>query len=252
MKNNYKKIIPCLDMFNARVVKGIKFTDLKDAGDPVEIAKAYEKNGADELCFLDIAATTEGRKTMLELAAKVAKAVNIPLTVGGGIATLEDAKKLINAGVAKVSINSAAVKNPSLIDELSSNLGKERVVVAIDITKVGDKFHVLINGGKTDSKVELSAWAKEVEKRGAGSILLTSLDRDGTKEGYDLESLKLVLDSVKIPVIASGGAGTMEDMRAALELGASAALGASVFHFGEIKIPELKKYLKENGIKVML
>lgn len=250
--SEYKKVIPCLDMKDGRVVKGIKFVDLKDAGDPVETAKKYCEMGADELCFLDISATNENRKTTIDIASKVAKAINIPLTVGGGIKTIEDIEALLNAGISKVSINSAAVKNPNLIKQATEKFGKDKVVVAIDVTKEDGKYFVLTHGGEVNTKKDAILWAKEAESLGASALLPTSLDKDGMKDGYDLELLKELRKAVKIPLIASGGAGELIHFKDAILSGADAVLAASVFHFGEIEIPELKKYLLDNGIKVKL
>lgn len=239
-------------MKNGRVVKGIQFTNLKDAGDPVETAKKYSQMGADELCFLDISATNENRKTMIDVVEKVVKAIDIPLTVGGGIKNLDDMKALFDAGCDKISINSAVVANPDLIQKASSHFGKNKIIIAIDVTKEEDKYYVLTHGGEINTKKDALIWAKEVENLGAASILPTSLDKDGTKSGYDLELINLLSKTVNIPIIASGGAGKMSDFKDAILNGADSVLAASVFHFGEIKINELKKYLFENGIKVKL
>jgi len=252
------KVIPCLDMKDGRVVKGIKFVNLRDARDPVEAAAAYCREGADELAFLDIAATVEGRPTNLEWVKKVRKAATVPFTVGGGIRNIADMKKLLDLGVDKVSINTAAVKNPDLIKEASRTFGKEKVVVAIDGKKnpPGSKLprlEVVIRGGMEGTGLDIVEWAKKVEKLGAGEILLTSKDADGTKEGYDLEMTKAVAEAVSIPVTASGGAGKLEHLYEAVVTGkASAVLCASVFHFGEITIPQAKKYLAEKGIPVRI
>ena len=250
----YKRIIPCLDVNNGRVVKGVKFVDLKDAGDPVEIAKVYDKSGADELVFLDITATHEGRGTVLDMVSRVAAAVSIPFIVGGGIKSVEDFEAVLNAGAAKASLGSAAVRNPDLINQVAEKFGSERLVAAIDGKRQADgTYHVVIDGGRTDSGIDALEWAKDAEKRGAGEILLTSMDCDGMKAGYDNELTSLVAENVGIPVIASGGAGTMEHFYETLTVGkASAALAASLFHFKEVEIPELKKYLSEKGINVRL
>lgn len=246
-----KRIIPCLDVNNGRVVKGINFTNLIDAGDPVEVAKIYNVAGADELCFLDISASHQGRDTIVDVVAKVAKELFIPLSVGGGIRKTDDINKLLSVGCDKVSINSAAINNPNLIDESAKKFGSQCIVVAIDAKEVStNKYHVFINGGRVDTRIDVFKWAKEVQNRGAGEILLTSMNKDGTKSGYDLTLTKNVSISLNIPVIASGGAGNMKHIKDVFDVGADAALAASIFHFGEIKIPELKKYLQKNGIGV--
>ena len=252
------KVIPCLDIKDGRVVKGIKFVNLRDARDPVEAATAYCREGADELAFLDIAATVEGRGTRLEWVKKVRKAATVPFTVGGGIRDIADMKALFDLGVDKVSINTAAVRKPELIEEASRKFGKERVVVAIDGKKnpSGSKLprlEVVVSGGMEGTGLDIVEWAKKVESLGAGEILLTSKDADGTKEGYDLEMTKAVAEAVKIPVTASGGAGKLEHLYEAVVTGkASAVLCASVFHFGEISIPQAKRYLADRGISVRL
>ncbi|MEG1641529.1 MAG: imidazole glycerol phosphate synthase subunit HisF [Synergistaceae bacterium] len=252
MNNQKCKIIPCLDIKEGRVVKGIKFVDVKDAGDPVECAKAYQEAGANELVFLDITATNDARKTVTELVSKVASQVTIPFAVGGGISTLEDVEKVLNAGADKISINSAGVKTPQLLKKASEKFGSEKIISAIDVTKTGEnKWEVLIAGGQKATGLDLIEWAKEVEKLGVGEILLTSMDKDGTKSGYDIEATKAVAEAVKIPVTASGGAGTYEDFYEAVHTAkASAVLAASLFHFNEISIPKLKEYLREKGIEV--
>ncbi len=250
------KIIPCLDIKEGRVVKGVNFVNLKDARDPVEAAQAYCQQGADELVFLDIFATVQNRKTRLEWVKKVCDVVTVPFAVGGGISSIEDMKALIDMGVDKVSINTAAVKTPDLIKEASKKFGKKRLVVAIDGRKnpKGSKLprlEVVVKSGSESTGMDIVEWAKQVEKLGAGEILLTSKDADGTKAGYDLEMTRAVAEAVKIPVTASGGAGTLEHLYQAVAIGkASAVLAASVFHFGEITIPQAKKYLKERGIPV--
>ncbi len=252
MNKVFKRIIPCLDVEKGRVVKGVNFVGLIDAGDPVEIAKRYSEEGADELTFLDIAASYEKRSTTVDMVEKVAKEIAIPLTVGGGVQKLEDIEKLLSVGCSKVSINSAAVNNPKFINEAAARFGSERIVVAIDVKKVDGSWGVYINGGRIDTGINVLIWAKELEERGAGEILLTSMDCDGTKNGYDLEVTSLVGKALKIPVIASGGAGTMEHIRDAFNHHANAALAASVFHFQEIKILDLKRYLRNEGIAVHL
>jgi len=246
-----KRVIPCLDIKNGRVVKGVNFVGLKDAGDPVEIAKRYNQEGADEIAFLDITATHENRDTILHILEDVAKEVFIPLTVGGGVRKLDDIYSLLNTGCDKVSINSSAIKNPTLIDEASKRFGSSTIVVAIDAKRVGSSWNVFINGGRVDTGIDAIKWAKEVQERGAGEILLTSMDAEGTKNGYDIELNKKVYQSTKIPLIASGGAGTKEHILEAFEF-ADAALAASIFHFQEVEIMELKKYLSINGIEVRL
>lgn len=249
-----KRIIPCLDVNAGRVVKGVNFVDLKDAGDPVEIAKAYDKAGADELVFLDITATNEKRQTTVEMVRKVAKQVFIPFTVGGGIKSIEDMKTLLSAGADKIAINSAAVKNPDLINQSSEYFGSQCIVVAIDAKYVDNDFYVFINAGKLNTGIKLIDWAKEVEKRGAGEILLTSMDADGTQNGFDLKMTKLVSENVKISVIASGGAGANPQHFTDVfqEGSADAALAASIFHFNTLSIGDLKKNLKEHNIEVRI
>lgn len=245
-----KRIIPCLDVKNGQTVKGINFENLRYAGDPVELAKKYSQQGADELVFLDITATNEKRKTIVELVERVAKNVFIPFTVGGGINSVEDIKAILQAGADKVSINSAAVKNPELINECVNYFGSQCIVIAIDAKKIGDKYKVHINAGKKDTGIDLIDWAKEVEKRGAGEILLTSMDFDGTQKGFDIEMNKLVSKAVKIPTIASGGAGpNSEHFRDVFEkTEVDAALAASIFHFDTLPIKTLKADLEKFGI----
>lgn len=248
-----KRIIPCLDIKNGRTVKGVNFVNLIDAGDPVALAKQYAEVGADELVFLDISATLEGRKTMLEMVLKVAAQVNIPFTVGGGISTVEDVDALLHSGADKVSINSSAIKRPILINELSQKFGSQCVVVAIDAKQIDGKWVVHLAGGTIPTELELFDWAKEVELRGAGEILFTSMDNDGTKEGFANEALAKLSALVNIPIIASGGAGSVQHFVDTFVKGKSdAALAASVFHFGEIPIPTLKQELKNNTIEVRL
>ena len=248
-----KRIIPCLDIKNGRTVKGVNFVNLIDAGDPVALAKQYAEVGADELVFLDISATLEGRKTMLEMVLKVAAQVNIPFTVGGGISTVEDVDALLHCGADKVSINSSAIKRPVLINELSKKFGSQCVVVAIDAKQIDGKWVVHLAGGTIPTELDLFDWAKEVEQRGAGEILFTSMDNDGTKEGFANEALAKLSALVNIPIIASGGAGSVQHFVDTFVKGKSdAALAASVFHFGEIPIPTLKQELKNNTIEVRL
>ena len=253
MSSFAKRIIPCLDVNNGRVVKGVNFVGLRDAGDPVEVAKRYNAEGADEITFLDITASHENRGTIVDIVEKVAKEVFIPLTVGGGIRTLEDIYALLNVGCDKVSINSSAVSNPGFINESSKRFGSQCIVVAIDVKRVADgSYHVFVKGGREVTGLDALAWAKEVTDRGAGEIHLTSMDTDGAKTGFELNITKQISDLVGIPVIASGGAGTMEHIKEAFECGASAALAASIFHFKEIDIMDLKRYLKANNIPVRI
>lgn len=246
-----KRIIPCLDVDRGRVVKGVRFLNLVDAGDPVEVAKVYEEQGADELVFLDITASAEGRKITLEVVRRVAEEVFMPFTVGGGISSLEDMRKLLEAGADKISINTSAVKNPELIYEGAKRFGSQCIVVAIDAKRKGDSWEVYIHGGRTPTGLDAIEWAKKAESLGAGEILLTSMDKDGTKSGYDLELTKAIAEAVRIPVIASGGAGSMEHFYEAFTFGkADACLAASLFHFREIEIPTLKAYLSSMGITV--
>ncbi len=246
-----KRIIPCLDIKNGRTVKGINFVNLRDAGDPVELAKIYSETGADELVFLDISATEEKRKTLAQLVLNVAEAINIPFTVGGGIASVEDVAVLLNNGADKVSINSSAVKNPQLINDLVAKFGTQCIVVAIDAKEIKGEWIVHLVGGKVPTRLNLFDWAKEVEQRGAGEILFTSMDNDGTKGGFANKALAKLSRLVNIPVIASGGAGSIQHFIDTFKDGkADAALAASVFHFKEIEISELKKELKKQGIPV--
>ena len=247
-----KRIIPCLDVKNGRVVKGVSFVELRDAGDPVECAIAYDKAGADELVLLDITATHEGRGTMIDIVSKVADSVFIPFTVGGGIKTVDDFKELLRAGADKISVNSAAVRNPDLINEAAYKFGSQCVVCAIDAKNNGEgSWEVYLNGGRIPTGIDAVEWAVEAEKRGAGEILLTSMDCDGQKNGYDIELTRAISERVGIPVIASGGAGKAEHFYDAFTVGkADAVLAASLFHFNELPIPELKNYLAENGISV--
>ncbi len=248
-----KRIIPCLDVDKGRVVKGVRFVNLIDAGDPVEVAKAYEEQGADELVFLDITASAEDRRITLDVVKHVAEEVFMPFTVGGGISSLEDMRKLLEAGADKISINTSAVKNPSLIYEGAKRFGSQCIVVAIDAKRKGNSWEVYIHGGRTPTGLDVVEWAKRAESLGAGEILLTSMDKDGTKAGYDLELTKAVVKAVRIPVIASGGAGSMEHFYEAFSFAkADACLAASLFHFKEIEIPVLKSYLYSKGIAVRL
>ncbi|MEM9361531.1 MAG: imidazole glycerol phosphate synthase subunit HisF [Bacteroidota bacterium] len=248
-----KRIIPCLDIKNGRTVKGVNFVNLKDAGDPVELAALYASVGADELVFLDISATEERRKTLADLVYRVGEKVNIPFTVGGGIRSVEDVDILLKNGADKVSINSSAVKNPELINELVAKFGSQCTVVAIDAKQIKGDWKVHLVGGKVPTDIDLFEWAKEVEQRGAGEILFTSMDHDGTKNGFANEALKRLSQSLNIPIIASGGAGTVNHFSDTFVKGeADAALAASVFHFKEIDITELKKELKQEGIPVRL
>jgi cyclase len=255
---NIVRIIPCLDVKNGRVVKGIKFVNLRDARDPVEATEAYCRQGADELVFLDIFATVENRKTRFEWVRKICKVVTVPFAVGGGIASLEDMQTLFDLGVSKVSINTAAVRNPELIREASRKFGRERLVVAIDGRKNQPgsgrpRLEVVVKSGSESTGLDIVEWAKRVEKQGAGEILLTSKDADGTRSGYDLEMTRAVAEAVSIPVTASGGAGKLEHLYEAVAIGkASGVLAASIFHFGEISIPEAKRYLREKGMPVKI
>lgn len=246
-----KRIIPCLDIKDGRTVKGVNFIDIKDAGDPIELAKKYATEGADELVFLDITATVEKRKTLIELVKRIAAEINIPFTVGGGISSLTDAKILIQAGADKVSVNSSAVKNPHLIEELANELGSQCVVVAIDAKLYDGEWFVVTHGGRTKTALKTLDWAKEAERLGAGEILLTSMENDGTKDGFAIGLTKTLSDDLSIPVIASGGAGKQEHFKEVFnETKASGALAASIFHFNEIPIPKLKEFLKLNNIPV--
>lgn len=246
-----KRIIPCLDIKDGRTVKGVNFVDIRDAGDPVELGAAYAAQGADELVFLDISATNENRKTFASLVKEIATHVNIPFTVGGGITSVADVAPLLEAGADKVSVNSAAVKNPYLIDELAKAFGSQFVVLAIDARKVGNQWMVHTHGGSKPSDKKLFSWAKEGQSRGAGEILFTSMDHDGTKQGFAIDPLAKLHELLSIPVIASGGAGNVQHFLEAFILGkADAALAASLFHFGELKISDLKKYLQTNRVPV--
>lgn len=248
-----KRIIPCLDIKDGRTVKGINFENIKDAGDPVELAIEYAKQGADELVFLDITATNEKRKTLSELVTRIAKHINIPFTVGGGISSVEDVSTLLNSGADKISVNTSAVKNPQLIKELANQFGSQCVVLAIDTKFEDNDWYVYLNGGRVKTDLKTIDWAREAVALGAGEILLTSMNNDGTKDGFAVDITKQISEAVNVPVIASGGAGTMQHFKEIFENGkADAALAASVFHYKEIAIPQLKTYLKENKIEIRL
>ncbi len=247
-----KRIVPCLDVKDGRVVKGVNFVNLKDAGDPATLAAAYMREGADELVFLDISASNERRSTMRAWVEAVADALSIPFTVGGGIASARDAVDLVALGADKVSLNTAAVRRPELVGECAAALGAQAVVVAVDVKRVRDKWRVFIEGGRTETDLDALEWCVRAVAAGAGELLVTSMDRDGTQDGYDLEFLKIVSREVSVPIVASGGAGSMRHVLEAFEAGADAALAASVFHFGEIGIGSLKKYLRENGVRVRI
>lgn len=250
-----KRIIPCLDVKNGRVVKGVNFVDLRDAGDPVEIAAAYDRAGADELVFLDITASSDARNTVVDMVRRVAETVFIPFTVGGGIRTVEDFRLLLREGADKISINSSAIQNPALISDAADKFGRQCVVVAIDAKRRpdGSGWNIYKNGGRIDMEIDAVEWAMEADRRGAGEILLTSMDCDGTKSGYDLELTRTIADHVSVPVIASGGAGTKEHFYEALtDAHADAALAASLFHYKELEINEVKQYLRDRNVPVRL
>lgn len=248
-----KRIIPCLDVNGGRVVKGVNFVDLIDAGDPVAIAKAYDKAGADELVFLDITASSDDRHTVVDMVRKVAECVFIPFTVGGGIRTVDDFKAILREGADKVSVNSAAIMNPNLISEAADKFGSQCVVVAIDAKRTPEGWHIFKNGGRVDMGIDAIEWAMKADRLGAGEILLTSMDCDGTKAGYDIELTRLISENVSIPVIASGGAGNLQHFHDALTEGkADAALAASLFHFKELEIREVKEYLRDRNVPVRL
>ena len=248
-----KRIIPCLDIKDGRTVKGINFENIRDAGDPVELAIEYAKQGADELVFLDITATNEKRKTLSELVTRIAKHINIPFTVGGGISSIEDVSALLNAGADKISVNTSAVKNPQLIKDLASQFGSQCVVLAIDTKFEDNDWYVYLNGGRVKTELKTLDWAKQAVALGVGEILLTSMNNDGTKDGFAIDITKQISEAVNVPVIASGGAGTMQHFKEIFENGkADAALAASVFHYKEIAIPELKRFLKSNQIEIRL
>ncbi len=249
-----KRIIPCLDVKDGRVVKGVNFVNLRDAGDPVEIAKKYSDEGADEICFLDITASNEERKTMINVVERTAGQVFVPLTVGGGVRTLDDVRQILLAGADKVSINTAAVKNPDFVKEAADKFGSQCIVVAIDARSVGDsKWEVFTHGGRNPTGIDAVEWAQKMEDYGAGEILLTSMDKDGTKSGYDLPLTKTISRNLRIPIIASGGAGNLEHLSDGVKLGeADAVLVASIFHYGEYTIKEAKEFLSAKGISVRL
>ncbi|MDD5043011.1 MAG: imidazole glycerol phosphate synthase subunit HisF [Candidatus Omnitrophica bacterium] len=248
-----KRIIPCLDIKDGRVVKGVKFLGLRDAGDPVSAAKAYDAQGADELVFLDITASVEKRKTLVALVEKIARNIFMPFTVGGGIGEIEDIRNILNAGAEKVSLNTQAVKFPELISSASKRFGSQCIVVAMDVKKQGDFWEVFVNGGRTPTGIDALVWAEKAARLGAGEILLTSMDNDGTKNGYDIELTRLVCEKVRIPVIASGGAGKLEDFYNVFsDSGADAALAASLFHYGKLSIKQVKDYLNKRGVAVRL
>ena len=248
------RIIPCIDVKNGRIVKGVNFKNLKDAGDPVLTAQVYDELGADEICFLDIAATLENRDVTLDLVRKTSEKCFIPITVGGGIRTIEDIRHLLLNGADKVSFNSAAIRDPDIISTAANKFGSQCIVVAIDAKKTkNDKWEIFSHGGTKETGIEAISFAKDMQERGAGEILLTSMDKDGTKDGYDIELTKLISDSLNIPIIASGGAGKLEHFKSVLEKGkASAILAASIFHFGEISIKQVKSYLRSEGIPVRM
>jgi cyclase len=248
-----KRIIPCLDVTAGRVVKGVNFVELKDAGDPVEIAKRYNDAGADELTFLDITASSDERDIILHIIEAVAEQVFIPLTVGGGVRKVDDIRRLLNAGADKVSINTAAVTNPDLVAEASGYFGSQCIVVAIDSKRVGDHWEVFTHGGRKPTGLDAAEWARKMESLGAGELLLTSMDRDGTKSGFDLELTRSISDAVDIPIIASGGVGNLQHLVDGVKIGhADAVLAASIFHFGEYTVDEAKRYMKQHGIEVRL
>ena len=248
-----KRIIPCLDVNNGRVVKGVNFVELKDAGDPVEIAKKYNQQGADELTFLDITASSDNRGLLFDIVERVAKEIFIPLTVGGGVKTCNDIRNLLNAGADKVGINTSAILNPNLVEESTSRFGSQAIVVAIDAKKVDDHWEVFTHGGRNATGIDAVSWAKKMAKMGAGELLLTSMDRDGTKTGFDNKLNKLISDAVNVPIIASGGVGNLQHLvDGVIEGGADAVLAASIFHYGEFTIQEAKQYMFDKNIEVRL
>lgn len=246
-----KRIIPCLDVDKGRVVKGTNFVDIVDAGDPVEVAKKYDSEGADEITFLDITASHEGRDTIRSVVEKVANEVFIPLTVGGGVSSFNDVRDLLSVGADKVTINTAAVSNPNIINDVTEKIGRQCIVIAVDVKKIDNEYFVFTHGGRKNSMLSAYDWCMECQKRGAGEILLTSMDKDGTKDGFDLEILNTISTDLNIPLIASGGAGNLEHLHEAITKGnADAVLAASIFHFGEFSITEAKEYLKGKGVLV--
>jgi cyclase len=245
-----RRIIPCLDVAGGRVVKGVHFESLRDAGDPVEQASRYDAEGADELVFLDISASPEARRTTLEMVSRVAEAIFIPFTVGGGIRSISDAGAALRAGADKIAVNTAAVRDPSLVSRLAENFGSQCVVVAVDVKRIGERLAVMVNGGREETSLEAVDWCRKLEGLGAGEILLTSMDRDGTGRGYDLPLLEAVTRAVRIPVIASGGAGSLAHLAEALEAGAHGVLAATIFHFKESSLPRARAYLRERGYPV--
>ena len=251
MNAMYKKIIPCLDMKDGKVVKGIKFENVKDIGDPPKLARSYEDQGADEVAFLDISATVEGRQTMLKAVSATSKVLTVPFVVGGGIRSKADMKEVLDAGADKVSINSAAVFNPNIVSECRDAFGKERLIIAVDAKKNGNRWEVYTHGGMRSANIDAVEWSKKVEDLGAGEILLTSIDADGVKDGYDIALTEAVADAVKIPVTASGGCGSMEHIYQVLsQTNAAAALAASVFHYNEFTVSQVKQYLRDRGVEV--
>jgi cyclase len=246
------RIIPCLDVKNGRVVKGINFVDLKDAGDPVEQAKIYSDGGADEICFLDITASNENRDTIYDVVKETSKKCFVPLTVGGGVRSVDDINKLLNCGADKVSINTAAVQNPIVVEESSKKFGSQCIVVAIDAKKKGDTWEIFTHGGRKETGINAIEFALKMEKRGAGELLVTSMDKDGTQSGYDIELMKTISESVNIPVIASGGVGTLDHLVDGIKSGASAVLAASIFHYGTYSVNEAKQYLASKDIPVRI
>jgi imidazole glycerol-phosphate synthase subunit HisF len=245
-----KRVIPCLDVDGGRVVKGVRFQALRDAGDPVELAAHYDAEGADELVFLDISASPEARQTTLEMVSRVAETIFIPFTVGGGIRSVADAGAALRAGADKTAVNTAAVRDPSLISRLAESFGSQCVVVAVDVKRIGDRLAVMVNGGREETSLEAVDWSRRLEALGAGEILLTSMDRDGTGQGYDLPLLQAVTRTVSIPVIASGGAGSLAHLAEALEAGAHGVLAATIFHFKDSSLPRARAYLRERGYPV--